>query len=154
MLSKLSKIAMTAGASASIFTGAMVSAPKPASADTTSTLLTAAAAVGALVLYNNYQHKRQQANTIVGYTGNGGTIYGDGRIVMPNGQTVYPNANGQYPSGGYAYWSPNASTNNYTYDYNRTGQYDQTRRHWHSNNGNGRSHEDNGRHNGDWNNNH
>jgi len=145
MFNKLAKLAMTAGASASIFTGALVSAPKPASADTTSTLLTAAAAVGALVLYNNYAHKQQQANSIVGYTGNGGTIYGDGRIVMPNGQTVYPNANGQYPWGGYTYYNQNANPGQYTYDYNRTGQYDHTRRHWHTNNGNGRSHEDNGR---------
>ena len=145
MFKHLSKLAVTAGSVAMLSTGAIASMPKPASADTTSTLLTAAAAIGALVLYNNYQHKRQQANTVVGYTGNGGTVYGDGRIVMPNGQTIYPNSNGQYPTGQYAYYNPNANTGNYQYDPNRTGQYDRTGRHrYHgnaynhqTNNGNG-----------------
>ncbi len=111
---------------------AVGSIPKPAAADTQSTLNTllgAAAVVGGIILYNNYQHKRQAANTIVGYTRNGGTVYGDGRIVMPNGQTIYPNSNGQYPGGQYAYYNNNA--NGYTYDTNRTGRYDRTNRHRH-----------------------
>lgn len=127
MLQRLSKIVSASGMAAALAVGSL---PKPAAADTQSTintLLGAAALVGGLVLYNNYQHKRQAASTVVGYTANGGTVYGDGRIVMPNGQTVYPNSNGQYPWGQYAYYNNNAT--NYQYDYNRTGQYDHTRRH-------------------------
>lgn len=129
MFRRLSKFAATAGAAAMLSTGALATVPKPASADTTSTLIYAAAAIGALILYNNYQHKRQAANSVVGYTANGGTVYGDGRIVMPNGQTVYPNANGQYPTGQYAYYNPSANSSNYRYDYHRTGEYDRTGRH-------------------------
>ncbi|HEY4440754.1 MAG TPA: hypothetical protein VGN14_09870 [Candidatus Elarobacter sp.] len=146
MIAQLRTFAIAAGAAATIGTGAII--PRPASADTTSTLLTAAAAVGALVLYNNYQ-KRQQANNVVGYTQNGGTVYGDGRIVMPNGQTYYPNNNGQYAWGQQAYYQPNAS--GYQYDTQRTGRYDRTHRHgnaygnrYHDNNGNHGNHGDNG----------
>jgi hypothetical protein len=63
----------------------------------------------------------------VGYTRNGGTVYGDGRIVMPNGSTIYPGRNGRYPWGQYAYYTPRSS--GYTYDYARTGRYDRTQSH-------------------------
>jgi hypothetical protein len=103
VFNRLSKIAVAAGSAAAIAVGSM---PKPASASEGSTLTTilgAAALAGGVVLYNNYEHKKQQANTVVGYTRNGGTVYADGRIVTPNGRTVYPNQNGQYRSGQYAY---------------------------------------------------
>ena len=148
MFKLVSKIAVTVVSAALLSTGALATAPKPASADTTSTLLIAGAAIGALVLFNDYQHKQQQNNTIVGYTSNGGTIYGDGRIVMPNGQTIYPNQNGQYPTGQYAYYNPNQTATTYRYDYNRSGQYDRTGRH--QNNGNGWN--GNGNNNGNFNN--
>jgi hypothetical protein len=99
MFAHLRKLAIATGAAATIATGAII--PRPASADTTTTLLTAAAAIGGVILYNNIQHKQAQANSVVGYTRNGGTVYGDGRVVMPNGQTYYPNSNGQYANGGY-----------------------------------------------------
>jgi hypothetical protein len=127
MLTRLSKFVSAAGMAAAVTVGSI---PKPAAADTQSTLntaLAAAAVIGGLVLYNNYQHKRQAANSIVGYTRNGGTIYGDGRIVMPNGQTIYPNSNGQYPWGQSAYYG--SSTNGYVYDTQRTGRWDSTHRH-------------------------
>lgn len=118
---------------AAIVTGLAVgplSRPAAASVGSTYTLIESGLAlIGGIILYNNYQHKRQAANTIVGYTRNGGTVYGDGRIVMPDGSTIYPGRNGQYPWGQYAYYQPRA--NGYTYDYNRTGQYDRTRRHGH-----------------------
>jgi hypothetical protein len=63
----------------------------------------------------------------VGYTRNGGTVYGDGRIVMPDGSVIYPGRNGQYPWGQDAYYMPNAS--GYDYDYDRSGRYDRTHRH-------------------------
>ena len=118
MLNRLSKLIVATGAAASISAGAFM--PRPASADTTSTILTAAAAIGAVVLYNNYQHKKAAANTIVGYTRNGGTVYADGRVVMPDGQTYYPNSNtnGQY---GYNYPRDNGQYNNGRYANN--GQY-------------------------------
>lgn len=124
MFKSISKLAMTVAAASVLATGAV--APRPAAAQssgTLNTLLGAAAVIGGLVLYNNYQHKRQAANTVVGYTQNGGTIFGDGRIVMPSGQTIYPNANGQYPWGQAAYYNPSAATSGYRYDYNRSGQY-------------------------------
>jgi hypothetical protein len=127
MFQRLSKAITAAGMAAALAVGAV---PKPAAADTQSTLTTlagAAALIGGLILYNNYQHKRQAANSVVGYTRNGGTVYGDGRIVMPNGQTIYPNSNGTYPWGQTAYYNPNAS--GYAYDTQRTGQYDTTHRH-------------------------
>ena len=131
MFDSIKKFAVITGSAAMLSTGALAAVPKAASADTTSTLLTAAGIVGALVLYNNYNHKRQAANSIVGYTRNGGTIFGDGRIQLANGQTIYPNSNGQYPGGQYAYYNPRANSSNFQYDYNRTGQYDTTGRHRH-----------------------
>ncbi|HEY0393870.1 MAG TPA: hypothetical protein VGD01_05195 [Candidatus Elarobacter sp.] len=113
MLNRLSKLFMATGVAATVTAGTMM--PRPASADTTSTLLTAAAAIGAIVLYSNIQRKQQQANTVVGYTRNGGTVYADGRIVMPNGQTYYPNANGQSNINQYGY---NNGYNPQTYGYN------------------------------------
>jgi hypothetical protein len=145
MIKKLRNLAVATGSAAMLFSGAL---PRPAAADTTSTILTAAAVVGGLILYNNYQHKRQEANQVVGYTRNGGTILGDGRILMPNGQTYYPDANGRYPWGQYAYYNPQFQQSNVGYDYNHSGQWDSTHRHdnglhrgWYKN--------DNGWHRGD-----
>ena len=77
-------------------------APTRANADTagqrsTRTLiLTGLAAVAAVILYNNYHHKQVAANTVVGYTRDGGVVYADGRIVYPDGTVLYTgNANGQ-----------------------------------------------------------
>jgi hypothetical protein len=121
MLNRLSKLIVATGAAASVSVGALM--PRPASADTTSTILTAAAAIGAVILYSNIQRKQAAANSIVGYTRNGGTVYADGRVVMQNGQTYYPNsnANGQY---GYNYPVNNGQYNNGQYNgqYNN-GQY-------------------------------
>lgn len=101
---------------------------RPAAANTTSTIvLGAAALIGGIILYNNYEHKKQAANVIVGYTRNGGTVYGDGRVVMPNGRTIYPNADGTYSGGGYAYYHPKFQP--VAYDYDRTGRYDKTHHH-------------------------
>jgi len=50
-------------------------------------------------LYNNYEHKVIQANTVVGHTEDGGIIYGDGRIVYPNTgyRVIYVSNNGKVP---------------------------------------------------------
>jgi hypothetical protein len=58
-------------------------------------ILGAAVAAVGLILYNNYQHKRYAANTVVGYTRDGGVIYADGRIVYPDGVVLYPSNNGR-----------------------------------------------------------
>jgi hypothetical protein len=129
MIKKIRNFGLSLAAAATFASGA---APRPASADTASTLTTigaAAAVIGGVILYNNYQHKRQAANQVVGYTRNGGTIYGDGRIVMPNGPTVRPNGNGQYPWGQYAYYNNRFNSNAVAYDTNRSGQYDRTHHH-------------------------
>lgn len=54
----------------------------------------AALAIG-IILYNNWQHKVRAANTVVGYTRDGGVVYADGRIVYPNGRVVYASNNGR-----------------------------------------------------------
>jgi hypothetical protein len=127
MLQRISKIMLAAAVAAMLAIGPL-SRPASASVGSTYTIIESALAlIGGIILYNNYEHKRQAANTIVGYTRNGGTVYGDGRIVMPNGETIYPGRNGQYPWGQYAYYTPRAS--GYDYDYNRTGEYDRTYRH-------------------------
>ena len=105
MFSLISKTVTAAGLAAALAVGIT---PKPAAASTQSTvntILGAAALIGGIVLYNNYEHKQQAANTIVGYTRNGGTVYADGRVVMPDGQTFYQNSNGQYAGqqGAYGY---------------------------------------------------
>jgi len=122
-IERLPKIAVASLAAVAI---SMSAIPKPAQAQsqgTINTILGAVAAVGGIILYNNYVHKRQAANTVVGYTQYGGQVYGDGRIVTPNGQTIYPNANGQYSNGGYTYYAPQANYNQYRYDRERSGRY-------------------------------
>ncbi len=128
MLQRLSKGIVACAIAASLTVAPMFARPAAASTGSTYTLIEAGLAlIGGIILYNNYQHKRQAATQVVGYTRNGGTVYGDGRIVMPDGTTIYPGRNGQYPWGQYAYYTPNAS--GYQYDYNRTGEYDRTGRH-------------------------
>jgi hypothetical protein len=56
--------------------------------------LEAVALAAGIILYNNYQHKAQYANSVVGYTRDGGVVYGDGRIVYPNNITAYATNNG------------------------------------------------------------
>ena len=127
MLHRLSRIAFAFAIASSLAAGPLAR-PAAASVGSTWTAIEAAAAlIGGIVLYNNYEHKKQAANTVVGYTGNGGTVYGDGRIVMPNGSTVYPNSRGQYPWGQSAYYQRGAT--GYSYDPDRTGRYDTTHRH-------------------------
>lgn len=78
-----------------------LSAVSPAAAETsgqTSTrniVLGAVAALTAIILYNNYEHKKAAANSIVGRTANGGIVYGDGRVVYPNGGVYYPSNDGR-----------------------------------------------------------
>lgn len=145
MLQRLSRVTLAFAIATSLAAGPLAR-PAFASTGSTYTLIEAGLAlVGGIILYNNYQHKKQAANTVVGYTRNGGTVYGDGRIVMPNGATIYPNARGQYPWGQSAYYQPNAS--GYDYDYQRTGQYDRTHRHGRSAFGHSRGHH--GHHHGD-----
>lgn len=147
MLKRVSRITAAAALALSL-TAVPLARPAAASTGSTYTLIEAGLAlIGGIILYNNYQHKRQAATSVVGYTRNGGTVYGDGRVVMPDGATVYPGRNGQYPWGQYAYYTPRAS--GYTYDYGRTGRYDHTHRHGHHyGRRNGRGHHGHG-HGGD-----
>jgi len=129
MIKTIRNFGLSIAAAAVFASGA---APRPAAANASSTITTiaaAAAVIGGIVLYNNYEHKKQAANQVVGYTRNGGSILGDGRIVMPNGQTYYPNANGQYAWGQSAYYANNFNGNAIVYDTDRSGQYDRTHRH-------------------------
>ena len=58
-------------------------------------ILGALAMTAGIILYNNYQHKVAYARSVVGYTRDGGVVYGDGRIVYPNGTTIYTSNNGR-----------------------------------------------------------
>lgn len=141
MLKRFSGLAIAVAMAASLTAGPL-SAPAAASTGSTYTLIESALAlVGGIILYNNYQHNRQAANRVVGYTQNGGTVYGDGRIVMPNGTVIYPGRNGAYPWGQYAYYSPRAS--GYRYDYNRGHHYG-----WRNGRGHHHGHGDNDDHDG------
>jgi hypothetical protein len=128
MFRQLHKLIVAAGAAATLTVGAV--APRPASADTTSTIITAAAIVGAIILYNNYQHKRAAANQPIGYTRNGGVVYGDGRVVMPNGEVYYPDSYGDY--------NYNVAEDGY-HRYHHEGEY---HRGWHHHEHEGGDHED------------
>src|SRR5579864_5792399 len=78
----------------------LVGSLSPTVADTAGQTSTRNIALGALavavgiILYNNYQHKVVQANTVVGYTRDGGVVYGDGRIVYPNNIITYASNDG------------------------------------------------------------
>lgn len=52
-------------------------------------ILSGLAAAAAIVLYNNYHHKQVAANTVVGYTRDGGVVHADGRITYPDGTVLY-----------------------------------------------------------------
>ena len=78
-----------------------LSAVRPAVAETAgqastrNIILGAVAAATAIILYNNYEHKKVAANTVVGRTADGGVVYSDGRVVYPNGQVYYPSNDGR-----------------------------------------------------------
>jgi hypothetical protein len=78
-----------------------LSAARPAVAETAgqastrNIVLGAVAAATAIILYNNYEHKKAAANTIVGRTANGGIVYSNGQVVYPNGQVYYPSNDGR-----------------------------------------------------------
>jgi len=112
-------------------------------ASTRNIILGAAAVVAGIVISDNVHHKQVAANTIVGYTRDGGTVYADGRIVYPNGTVLYAGNNGTpcswdgsqqycgstpavyYPNSGYGY-----QNNGYNYQptpvYNNNYQYVRT----------------------------
>src|SRR5271166_4255284 len=90
----------------SMLAGTMSQTRADAAAATRNIILGAAAVAVGIILYNNYEHKlaaantaAQQTNTVVGYTADGGVIFGDGRIVYPNsgGVVTYLSNNGSQP---------------------------------------------------------
>ncbi|HKW45495.1 MAG TPA: hypothetical protein VJN22_07545 [Candidatus Eremiobacteraceae bacterium] len=66
-------------------------------ASTRNIILGAVATVAAIILYNNYEHKKAAARTIVGRTADGGIVYGNGQVVYPNGRVYYPSNDGRTP---------------------------------------------------------
>ena len=79
---------------------------RPAAADqaaVTRNIILGAAAVTIGVTAANVAHKRAVANSVVGYTPDGSTVYQDGHVVSSGGQSYYPanygqqvSCNGQY----------------------------------------------------------
>jgi len=87
----------------SMFAGMIAPTRADTAATTRNIILGAVAVAAGIILYNNYEHKlaaagtaAEQANTVVGYTADGGVIYGDGRVVYPNsgGIVTYLSNNG------------------------------------------------------------
>lgn len=78
-----------------------LSAARPAVAETAgqastrNIVLGAVAAATAIILYNNYEHKKAAANSIVGRTADGGVVYSNGQVVYPNGRVYYPSNDGR-----------------------------------------------------------
>ena len=98
---------------------------KPAAADqaaVTRNIILGAAAVAIGVTAANVAHKHAVANTVVGYTPDGSTVYQDGHVVSPNGQSYYPGNYGESVScnGQYCNMSGNGTYNN-GYGYNGYG---------------------------------
>jgi hypothetical protein len=93
-------------------------------ASTRNIILGGLAVAAGIILYNNYEHKlaqantaAQQANTVVGYTADGGVIYGDGRVVYPNsgGVVTYLSNNGSQPCAFNGYGQRCVPTHMYAY---------------------------------------
>jgi hypothetical protein len=72
-----------------------VSAAETAGQRSTRNIILGALAATGIIIYSNYQRHAAYARSVVGYTRDGGVVYGDGRIVYPNGQTIYTSNNGQ-----------------------------------------------------------
>ncbi len=141
MLHRLTRTALAFAVAATIAAGPLARPAAASVGSTWTTIEAAAALIGGIVLYNNYQHKRQAATRVVGYTRNGGTVYGDGRIVMPDGTTIYPGRNGRYSWGQSAYYVPGATGYSYGPDERGEGSYRRANYY----NGNYRDRDDRGR---------
>jgi hypothetical protein len=72
-----------------------LSAPQPARANTTSTLLIGAAAAAGIFTAINVSNKNAKARSLVGYTRNGEAVYADGHVMTRSGQKYYPSDRGQ-----------------------------------------------------------
>jgi hypothetical protein len=93
-MKRLPIIITAAALSATLGLGSM----QPAKADqasTTETILAAAAAIAGIAISQNVAHKQQQAQTVVGRTAYGATVYADGHVVLPDGRSYYPGNYGQ-----------------------------------------------------------
>lgn len=86
-----------------------------AGARSTRNIILGALAVTGIVLYSNYQRHAAYARSVVGYTRDGGVVYGDGRIVYPDGTVVYASNNGSTPCTFDGYGRQCSSSNVYGY---------------------------------------
>jgi hypothetical protein len=128
---QLSKVLSSTRGLLAVFLAALISltsfaAPAPAKADTAGQISTrniilgGLAAAVAVILYNNYHHRQVAANTVVGYTRDGGTVYGDGRVVYPDGTVLYT---GNRPGARCTYDGYGAPCNPGAYAYNYGPNY-------------------------------
>ncbi len=98
--------------------------PRPAKANTTTTILLGAAAIAGLATAINVENKHRAAGTVVGYLSNGDPVYQDGHIVGNNGQIYYPGNNGQQVScNGQQCYLVAANGNNGYYNNGNNGYY-------------------------------
>ena len=89
MKSSIVRSTLAAVALAGVLGGA-VSAPASANTGTTNTILGIAAGIAAIATVENVEHKNAVANTVEGYTRDGGTVYEDGHVVTRDGRSWYP----------------------------------------------------------------
>jgi hypothetical protein len=104
-------------------------------ASTRNIILGSVAAITAIILYNNYQHKKAAANAIVGRTADGGIVYGNGQVVYPNGRVYYPSNDGRTACS-YDGEGPYCDQNARLYNGHRGHAYSR-HRHQHENQGDG-----------------
>jgi hypothetical protein len=98
---------------------------------------------------NNWQYSHSQANTVVGRTNYGGTVYGDGRIVY-NGQTYYSSNDGRTPCSYIVSNAPRCTSSARGYRIAQNAphpQWDNAQHNWHNGNENGQG--NNGHHYGE-----
>jgi hypothetical protein len=99
----------------------------PASADqaaaTRNEILGGLALIAGVATAVNVSNKNAKANTVQGYTPNGGTVYQDGHVVLADGQSYYPGNQNQSISceGGNCsiYGNGNGYNNNNGYGHGR-----------------------------------
>jgi len=103
---------------------AVLSVMRPAAADqaaATRNIILGAAAIVGIATYANVRHKNAVANTVLGYTPDGATVYQDGHVVTSSGQSYYPDKYGQSVACNGQYCTITGNGNQYNNPYGGNG---------------------------------
>ncbi len=112
MKSRLAMVALAAIMTTTLALSAVQPARADQAASTRDTIIGIALIAGALISAN-VANKNAVANTVVGNTRDGATVYQDGHVVLADGSTYYPNDNGQSISCGNGFCSIYGNGNAY-----------------------------------------